>query len=124
MPFQTLPVTIARLAGILLVVASVALMIWAIATLRSSGTNVLPSNPALAIVTRGPFRWTRNPMYLSFAGIYVGISLLLNALAPLLLLVPLLTVVEWGVIRREERYLAAKFGASYLAYKAQVRRWL
>jgi protein-S-isoprenylcysteine O-methyltransferase Ste14 len=123
-PVQPLPVAYARGVGLFLLAVSLVLTVWAIATFRRSGTNVLPSNPALAVVTRGPYRWTRNPMYLAFAVVYVGLSLLIPALAPLVLLPLLLALVEWGVIRREERYMAAKFGEPYLAYKAQVRRWL
>ena len=78
---------------------------------------------SLAIVTEGPLRFSRNPLYLSLLGMYLGITLLFNALWPLLLVVPLLIVTHYGIIRREERYLEAKFGDPYRAYKARVRRW-
>jgi len=75
-------------------------------------------------VTTGPFRWSRNPLYLAILIIYVGTTLVVDALWPFVLLVPLIALLEWGVIRREERYLARTFGEPYEAYRARVRRWL
>jgi protein-S-isoprenylcysteine O-methyltransferase Ste14 len=72
----------------------------------------------------GVFRFSRNPLYLSLTLLYIGISLLFNALWALLLLLPLLVIVQIGVIQREEVYLERKFSDEYLRYKAQVRRWL
>jgi protein-S-isoprenylcysteine O-methyltransferase Ste14 len=89
-----------------------------------AGTNVIPSKPSLVIVTNGPFRFTRNPLYLAATTAYLGLTLLFNTVWPLLLFAPLLLTVYWGIIRREERYLEAKFGDVYLAYKAKVRRWI
>ncbi len=80
--------------------------------------------PTTAIVDSGPFGFTRNPIYLSFALAYVGVTLVRNALAPLLLLPVALGVIRRGVIEREERYLQRKFGAVYSDYHARVRRWL
>jgi protein-S-isoprenylcysteine O-methyltransferase Ste14 len=76
------------------------------------------------MVTEGPFRYTRNPAYLSMAMIYAGISSLANALWAILLLPATLLVVQRGVIEREERYLERKFGEEYLRYKERVHRWL
>ena len=92
--------------------------------MRRAGTNVRPDQPATTIVMGGPFRFTRNPLYVGTTGLYVGVALLVDALRPLVLLVPLLAIVEWGVICREERYLEAKFGDAYRTYRARVRRWL
>ena len=87
-------------------------------------TSPLPERPTTAIVSDGPFRISRNPIYLGFTCITLGCALWLNALWVLLVLVPVLFVVQYGVIRREERYLEGKFGGQYLEYKARVRRWL
>jgi protein-S-isoprenylcysteine O-methyltransferase Ste14 len=87
-------------------------------------TAIDPAKPATAIVSDGVFRFSRNPLYLSLTLLYIGISLLCNALWALLLLLPLLVVVQIGVIQREEVYLERKFGDEYLRYKTQVRRWL
>jgi protein-S-isoprenylcysteine O-methyltransferase Ste14 len=94
------------------------------AAMKRAGTNIRPDQPTLAVVSDGPFRFTRNPLYLSLTGLYLGITLLADALWPLLLLVPVLVVLQWGVVAREERYLEAKFGEPYRAYKARVRRWV
>jgi protein-S-isoprenylcysteine O-methyltransferase Ste14 len=75
-------------------------------------------------VTDGPFRYTRNPIYVALTLFYLGIGVVLNALWVLLLIVPLIVVMQLGVITREERYLERKFGDEYLRYKARVRRWL
>jgi protein-S-isoprenylcysteine O-methyltransferase Ste14 len=87
--------------------------------MRRAGTNIRPDQPTLALVTDGAFRFSRNPLYLAATGLYVGVALLVDALWPLVLLIPMLAVVA-----REERYLEAKFGDAYRAYKARVRRWL
>jgi len=92
--------------------------------MKRAGTNVRPDQPSLHLVTDGPFRYSRNPLYLATLGLYGGVTLLVDAVWPALLLVPLLAVLRWGVIAREERYLEAKFGDEYRAYKARVRRWL
>lgn len=123
-PRHLLPPMPARLLGGLLLVGSGVIARWGERTMRRAGTNVDPRQPSLALVVEGPFRLSRNPLYLSLTGLYVGITLLVNALWPLLLLVPLLSVVHWGIIKREERYLEAKFGEPYRAYRARVRRWL
>jgi protein-S-isoprenylcysteine O-methyltransferase Ste14 len=92
--------------------------------MRRAGTNVRPSEPALAIVTDGPFRFTRNPLYLALTACYIGITLLANAAWPLVVLPFALVVTHYGIVRREERYLEAKFGTTYVAYMTRVRRWL
>ena len=92
--------------------------------MHRAGTNVLPSRPALAIVTHGPFRFSRNPIYVANVFVYIGLSFLFNAVWPLLLLLPMLWVIYWGIIQREERYLENKFGEIYLTYKDKVPRWL
>jgi protein-S-isoprenylcysteine O-methyltransferase Ste14 len=123
-PAYPLPQSLARVIGGILLVVSLGLGAWGRRTMRRAGTNLNPRKPALAIVSDGPFRFTRNPLYLSLTGTYVGIALLADAGWPLVLLVPVLVLAHFGITRREERYLEAKFGATYLAYKARVRRWL
>jgi protein-S-isoprenylcysteine O-methyltransferase Ste14 len=123
-PVNLLPVLLARVLGTLILIASVWLALSAEAAMKRAGTNVRPDRPTLALVTDGPFRFTRNPLYLAAIGIYVGIALLVDTLWPLVLLIPLLVVLAKGVIGREERYLEAKFGETYRNYKSRVRRWL
>jgi protein-S-isoprenylcysteine O-methyltransferase Ste14 len=113
-----------RVAGLVILVMSIILARSAETAMKRAGTNIRPDRPTLAIVTDGPFRFSRNPLYLAAAGLYLAVALLVNTLWPLLLLVPVLLVLHWGVIRREERYLEAKFGDSYREYRARVRRWV
>jgi protein-S-isoprenylcysteine O-methyltransferase Ste14 len=110
--------------GALLLALGVVLLSWFLGAFRRAGTPPEPWEPTTVIVTSGPFRFTRNPAYLGMTLVYAGIAVLagsLWALAPLLLVLP---IVDRGVIAREERYLAAKFGQEYLDYKARVRRWI
>ena len=75
-------------------------------------------------ITSGPFRFTRNPLYISLALVYAGIALTVGSAWALAFLVPVLGIIRYGVIAREERYLEGKFGPEYLRYKQSVRRWL
>lgn len=120
-PFPSLP---SRVAGIVLVILGAAIVAWGAKTMRAAGTNIDPGQPALALVTTGAFRYTRNPLYLANVIIYIGTTLVVDALWPLVLLVPLVALLEWGVIRREERYLSRLFGEQYDAYRSRVRRWM
>ncbi len=113
-----------ELAGVLLVLAAVALALWAFACFRLAGTSPLLERPATALVVRGPFRFTRNPLYLAMALVHAGVSLFSNALFPLLLLAPAMLAVSLFAIAREERYLLERFGADYDAYRRSVRRWI
>jgi protein-S-isoprenylcysteine O-methyltransferase Ste14 len=110
--------------GPVLSVLSVMLAMISIRRFRKAGTNVPPWLPATTIVETGPYRFTRNPMYLGLAGLYLGIGLIVGSLWFAVLFVPLIIVMQRGVILREEVYLAGKFGDDYLAYKARVRRWI
>jgi protein-S-isoprenylcysteine O-methyltransferase Ste14 len=123
MPVQPLPPTLSRMLGGALCVASGVAGIGGMITLKRAGTNLRPDLPATAIVTDGPFRFSRNPLYLSLIALYLGITLLFDVFWPVVTLAPALAIVHWGVVLREERYLEAKFGDEYRAYKARVRRW-
>ena len=123
-PRHPFPPEPARLAGWLLTAAGILLIAWGATTMRRAGTKINPAEPSVVLVTDGPFRWSRNPLYLANVILYIGITLLFNALWPFLLLIPLIALLEWGVIRREERYLLAKFGEPYRAYCGRVRRWV
>lgn len=95
-----------------------------IATFRLAGTTMFPFEPASRLVERGPYRFTRNPMYLGGAISYVGIALAMNTMWPILLLPFVIWTVARFVIREEEQYLLATFGEEYAAYQRRVRRWL
>jgi protein-S-isoprenylcysteine O-methyltransferase Ste14 len=111
-------------AGAALFVAGVVLAMLCFRRFSSAGTNVPTTLPTKALVTAGPYRFSRNPIYLALTSIYFGIALLLNSGWILILAIPLLVTMRYGVIAREERYLEAKFGDAYRAYKDKVRRWL
>jgi protein-S-isoprenylcysteine O-methyltransferase Ste14 len=91
---------------------------------RRAGTRPEPWQPSCTIVETGLYRFTRNPMYLGMALFYAGVAVMLDSIVSLLLLIPLLFVIQSGVIRREEVYLEQKFGEPYRRYKRRVRRWL
>jgi protein-S-isoprenylcysteine O-methyltransferase Ste14 len=110
--------------GWLAVVLGIGIVVSAIGLFRSAGTDPRPWKRSTAFVTDGVYRWSRNPMYFGMALAYAGIAVWLDSLVALLLLIPLVFVIQREVIAREEAYLAAKFGAPYLAYKASVRRWI
>jgi protein-S-isoprenylcysteine O-methyltransferase Ste14 len=89
-----------------------------------AGTSIPPWRPTTALVTDGPYRWSRNPMYVALTLAYVGIGVAGDNGWVALLLAPLLALMRFGVIAREEAYLARTFGDSYRDYTARVRRWL
>jgi len=113
-----------RVAGGLLIAVGLALPLWAAATFHGVGTTVNPTRPTTALAFGGPYRFTRNPMYLGLALLSTGVALVANALWPLLALPFVLWIVRRMVIDREERYLDAKFGEEYSEYKKRVRRWV
>ena len=123
-PLPLLPPLPARSFGVMLALAAGAQAFWASLIMKRAGTNVRPSLPTTALVAAGPYTYTRNPMYLSLCLLYLGLSLLINGVLSVLFLVPLALTLHFGVIKREERYLAAKFGETYLAYQRRVRRWI
>jgi protein-S-isoprenylcysteine O-methyltransferase Ste14 len=115
---------VARWPGLALVVLGIGIAIWGGRTMLAARTNVDPSLPATAIVVSGPFRFSRNPLYLALTLVYVGLTLALNAWWGIVVLVPLLIVMHLGVVLREERYLEHKFGEVYRQYRSKVRRYL
>lgn len=124
LPVPFLPRNIARALGWSLLVGGASLMGWFFFTMRRADTPIDPREPVSNLATDGPFRYTRNPAYLSMTMIYAGLSSLANALSCILLLPAVLLIIQRGVIEREERYLERKFGEKYLRYKEHVRRWV
>lgn len=114
----------AVVSGWLLTGLSLALLAVALITFLRHRTGIYPNQPATGIVRSGLYRFSRNPMYVALAILYVGIVLLTNLLWPLLLLPLVLVVLQRAVIAREERYLKEAFGESYEQYCHQVRRWI
>jgi protein-S-isoprenylcysteine O-methyltransferase Ste14 len=110
--------------GVTAVLVAVALFIWAVRTLRTAGTPVPGNRPTTTIVPTGPYRYGRNPIYLSFSLLHLGVAFWINSLWLLVTLVPAVALMSFVVIPREERYLESRFPSDYLPYKASVRRWL
>jgi protein-S-isoprenylcysteine O-methyltransferase Ste14 len=123
-PIAFLPRVLSRVLGWPLIVGGLVIGSLGFREMKRAGTNVDPREPTTAIVTEGPYRFTRNPLYLCLTLVYAGISALANALWAVLLLPGVLAVMRRGVIEREERYLERKFGDEYVNYKARVRRWI
>lgn len=96
----------------------------ALLAFRRAGTRAEPWRPTTALVTTGPYRFSRNPMYVGFTLLYLGIGFLANSVWPLLLLPLVLVVMHFGVIVREEAYLERLFGEEYRSYRRRVRRWI
>jgi protein-S-isoprenylcysteine O-methyltransferase Ste14 len=115
--------TLANL-GLLAIGGGVALIAWAVTWFRRRRTTLIPLRPSSAMVAEGPYRLTRNPMYLGLAAIYTGATLMAGFLWPLACLPAVLVAVRWLVIDKEERYLERRFGNDYRAYKEKVRRWV
>ena len=107
-----------------LVLAGLALAAWAALQFRKLGTHLDVRKPTTALATAGPYRVSRNPIYLALTLFYLGLGLAAGSLWVLVLAGPALAVMQLGVVRREERYLERKFGAAYLDYARRVRRWI
>ena len=113
-----------QLAGGILGATGTAIGFWGVFAFHRAGTNVRPDLPVTSLVTTGPFRYSRNPLYMALTIIYLGITLSAGSLWPLLTLMPALAVVHWKIVLREEQYLESRFGDGYRTYKAQVNRWI
>ena len=116
--------SIVEFAAVVLVAIGLAVMGWGLFTFRRARTAIIPFHGASSLVTTGPYRFTRNPMYTGLTVAYVGGALLIDSAWPLILLPVVLIVLFITVIAREERYLSDAFPGEYAAYCARVRRWL
>ena len=110
--------------GAMVFVLALALVVWAIATITRAGSNVPTNMPTTTIVEAGPYRFTRNPIYLGMLLGLIGLAIAFDSLWLLVTLVPFALVIRYGVVAREEAYLERKFGDAYRHYCARVRRWL
>jgi protein-S-isoprenylcysteine O-methyltransferase Ste14 len=123
-PVRLVPPAVSTPLGATTVLAAVALFLSAVRTLRAAGTPVPGDRPTTVIVRAGPFRYSRNPIYLAFSLLHLGLACWVNSLWLLVTLIPAVALMSFVVIPREERYLERRFPSEYLPYKAAVRRWL
>ena len=124
-PFKLLPAAVPNvLLGAFIFVDGLALFVWAIMTMRYAGTRVETVQPTTAIVIAGPYRFSRNPIYLAMMIGLVGLAIGFNTGWILVALIAFYLLIRYGVIAREEAYLTRKFGEVYLGYKSRVRRWV
>jgi len=123
-PTPFLPRSLAYGLGAVLILIGAWILISARRMMQRAGTAIKPTIPTTALVVTGPFRFTRNPLYVGATLIYVGIAVAARSLWALALLLVVLAVMHRGVIDREEHYLERKFGADYVRYKERVRRWI
>ena len=122
-PRHIVPWSLGASVGALLTLSAVALFIYAIRTFRAAGTPIPGNRLTKTIVRTGPYRFTRNPIYLAFSLFQLGLAVWVNSLSLLLTLIPAIALMARVVIPREEQYLEARFPAEYASYKASVR-WL
>lgn len=110
--------------GSLLIFAAVALVGWSILVMVKAGTDPRPDKPDTAMVEAGPFRFSRNPIYLGFLLAVAGFALRWGDLWGWVAVVLAHLVLDRFVVAKEEAYLTTRFGAAYEAYRSRVRRWV
>jgi protein-S-isoprenylcysteine O-methyltransferase Ste14 len=124
-PWRFTPESFPRVwVGAVVLVLGVALGIWAVVTMHKAGTGIQTHQPSTTIVAHGPYRVTRNPIYIGMLLGQTGLAIGLDNLWLIIMLVPFWLVIRYGVIAREEAYLERKFGDVYRGYKSRTRRWL
>ena len=121
-PLKLMPGNV-RFLGVVVTVCAVMLFLLAYLEFRAAGTSVRGSTSSTTIVRTGPYRFSRNPIYLAFILFVLGLSVWLNNLWMLVTLVPAIGVIAMVVIPREERFLERNFNDQYVSYKVAVRRW-
>ena len=124
-----LPIPVAHslasyVAGVALAASGFGMIAMGTRRFAAAGTNIPPTLPTTALAVDGIYGRTRNPLYLGTTLVYLGLGVAAGSLWAIGLLVPLLWVINVGVVKREERYLERKFGDGYRAYQARVRRWI
>ncbi len=123
-PVGLAPRVLGRLVGAATILGAVALFIASVRTFRGAGTPVPGNRPTTKVVRHGPYRFSRNPIYLAFSLLQMGIALWLSSLWVVGTLAGAVALMSLVVIPREERYLEARFPSEYLPYRVSVRRWI
>jgi protein-S-isoprenylcysteine O-methyltransferase Ste14 len=123
-PTRFVPPSVSTPLGLVLVLLATGLFVASVRTFRAVGTPVPGNQPTTAIVRTGPYRFSRNPIYLAFSLFQLGLAVWVNSLGLLITLVPAVALMALVVIPREECYLESRFPSEYSSYTAAVRRWL
>jgi protein-S-isoprenylcysteine O-methyltransferase Ste14 len=97
---------------------------WSLWLFGRHDTGLLPGQPTEALIEEGPYRFSRNPLYVGLLALYLGLALLAPTFWGLVLFPAAVLLILWGAIRPEERFLRERFGAPYDDYTRRVRRWL
>lgn len=122
-PF-TLPSEAARVVGVVLIAVFAGWNGWTLTVMAAHRTALLPGGATRVVLDRGPFRVSRNPLYVGLVVLDAGLALWWPSMWALILVPVGMAVLWWGAIAPEERYLEAKFGTEYQQYRRRVRRWL
>ncbi len=123
-PMPLLPGGVSPLLGGLVILLAIGLFVSAVRTFRTAGTPVPGNRPTTTIVRRGPYRFSRNPIYLAFSLLQLGIAFWVNSLWLVITLLAAVALMSLVVIPKEESYLERRFPSEYPPYKASVRRWI
>ena len=121
---STLILALTRILGAVLLVVGVAIVVWAQLIFHKENTTTDPTQTSLKLITWGPYRFTRNPMYLGLFLTFIGIDGIVTFVWSLLLMLPVLYYVNWIVIPLEEKQLKKTFGKTFEDYCKSVRRWI
>jgi protein-S-isoprenylcysteine O-methyltransferase Ste14 len=113
-----------RTYGLCLIAVAVLIAVWSLLEFHKADTDVRPDKPDSTLITGGPYRFTRNPLYIVLTLTQLTTAVWLDNLWILLLVIPSVSIISRYAIAREERYLETLFGQNYLDYKKRVRRWL
>jgi protein-S-isoprenylcysteine O-methyltransferase Ste14 len=113
-----------RAIGIVIIASALALGLVASGEFRRRETTITPFEQSSQLITEGPYRFTRNPLYLSMTLILLGLALALGTLSPLIVIPIFIWWITTRFIALEEHHLEEQFGSIYAVYKSQVRRWL
>ncbi len=124
LPVLQAPSRLVFVSGWVLQILAICLLLWCFAIFLRNKTTIMPANPVNTLVNKGPYRLSRNPMYLSLAMIHLGIALSTANVWDLFTLGIFIVLMRSYVINPEERYLSGRFGQAYEDYRQQVRRWI
>ncbi|MGI9415287.1 MAG: methyltransferase family protein [Hyphomicrobiales bacterium] len=123
-PVPLLPKPLQYILGFTIIAASAVLIVWVFQAFSKANTSIDPYKPTTAIISAGPFGFSRNPAYVALTLLFIGSAVAVDSLWIVAMAVPAVLTIHYFVVLREEAYLERKFGDEYRDYKAAVRRWV